>query len=187
MINLKMISYSLFLIFIFTISLLAEDNNRTTYATLGNGMKLVLKENHSSPMITSVVFVNAGARYENQKTNGITHFLEHLLFNGTNTRDRIELNETITEYGGYINAFTRKDLTAYLVLMPKEYIDIGLDIQSDQLFNSIIPEAELDKERKIVIEEIRKANDVPETLAEYFFNEVVFEGTPYARFDNRGF
>jgi zinc protease len=179
--NLKLILYSILLIIIFAVSLLAENNNRTTYATLGNGMKLVLKENHSSPMITSVVFVDAGARYENDQTNGMTHFLEHLLFDGTKNRDRIELSETITEYGGYINAFTRKDLTAYLVLMPKEYIDIGLDIQSDQLFNSIIPESELDKERKIVIEEIRKSDDVPESLAEYFFNEVVYEGTPYAR------
>ena len=176
----KMALYSLLLaLLLFSVTAAQSDN--TTFATLGNGMKLVLKENHSTPMITSVVFVNAGARYEDEKTNGMTHFLEHLLFDGTETRDRLQLTETIEEYGGYINAFTRKDLTAYLVLMPKDYIEIGLDIQSDQLFHSIIPEAEMPKERKIVIEEIRKSNDVPSTLAEYFFNETVFEGTPYAR------
>jgi zinc protease len=174
------IIYGLLILLISSVTLAAQ-NEGTTYATLSNGMKLVLKENHSSPMITSVVFVNAGARYEDESTNGLTHFLEHLLFDGTENRSRIELNETIKEYGGYINAFTRKDLTAYLVLMPKEHIEIGLDIQSDQLFNSIIPDQELAKERKVVIEEIRKSNDVPETLAEYFFNEVVFDGTPYAR------
>lgn len=179
--SLKIIIYTFLIITISGGLLHAADNNKTTYVTLGNGMKLVLKENHSSPMITSVVFVNAGARYETEKTNGMTHFLEHMLFDGTSHRDRIQLNETIKEYGGYINAFTRKDLTAYLVLMPKEYIDTGLAIQSDQLFNSTLPESEFPKERKVVIEEIRKDNDVPSDLADYFFNEVVFEGTPYAR------
>jgi zinc protease len=174
------IIYSLLIVLFFSAALAAQ-NSGTTYATLSNGMKLVLKENHSSPMITSVVFVNAGARYEDAGTNGLTHFLEHLLFDGTESRSRIQLSETIEDYGGYINAFTRKDLTAYLVLMPKEHIGIGLDIQSDQLFNSIIPEEELAKERKVVIEEIRKSNDSPENLVDYFFNETVFDGTPYAR------
>ncbi len=170
------------MIFLFALAaILPAQNDKTTYATLGNGMKLVLKENRSTPMITSVVFINAGARYENEKTNGMTHLLEHLLFDGTENRSRIEITETIDEFGGYINAFTRKDLTAYLVLMPKEYIDTGLAIQSDQLFNSVIPESELPKERKVVIEEIRKANDVPSNLVNYYFNEVVYEGTPYAR------
>lgn len=178
--KLNIIIYGLLILLISSVTLTAQ-NNATTYATLSNGMKLVLKENHSSPMITSVVFVNAGARYEDESTNGLTHFLEHLLFDGTESRSRAELSETIKEYGGYINAFTRKDLTAYLVLMPKEHIEIGLDIQADQLFNSVIPEEELAKERKVVIEEIRKSNDVPETLVDYFYNETVFDGTPYAR------
>ncbi|MBD3383243.1 MAG: hypothetical protein GF404_13775 [candidate division Zixibacteria bacterium] len=175
------IAIYLLMISCLTVSALQARENQTIFATLENGMKLVLKENHSSPMITSVVFINAGSRYEDPQTNGLTHFLEHLLFNGTKNRSGQELTETIEEYGGYINAFTRKDLTAYLVLMPKEHIDIGLDIQSDQLFNSTIPEDKLAKERKIVVEEIRMNNDVPETQVEYFFNEVVFAGTPYAR------
>jgi len=179
--NSKHVSLFIMIFLVLFASVLNAQNNKTTYATLGNGMKLVLKENHSTPMITSVVFVNAGARYENEKTNGMTHFLEHLLFDGTETRNRLQVTETIEEYGGYINAFTRKDLTAYLVLMPKDYIDTGLAVQSDQLFNSVIPESELPKERKIVIEEIRKSNDVPSTLVDYYFNEVVYEGTPYAR------
>ncbi len=153
----------------------------TSTYTLDNGMTVILKENHSSPMITSVLFVNAGARYEHNDNNGVTHFLEHLLFDGTQTKDRIALNETVDMYGGYINAFTREDLTAYMILMPSEYIDIGLDIQSDQLFNSIIPEHELDKERKIVIEEIKMSVDDPDYQAEEFTRQTVYKGTPYAR------
>lgn len=84
-------------------------------------------------------------------------------------------------YGGYINAFTRQDLTAYMILMPKEFIDVGLDIQSDQIFNSILPEEELPKERKIVIEEIKMNMDDPDFAAEVFHRETLYRGTPYSR------
>lgn len=154
---------------------------KTTRVTFENGMEVIFKENHSSPMITSIVFVRAGAKYENDFNNGITHFLEHLLFDGTKNRSRQEITEGIKNHGGYINAFTRKDLTGYLVLMPKEFIDFGIDVQADQLFNSIFPDEELDKERKIVIEEIQMDNDREANLAEYFFSSKSMAGTAYER------
>ncbi len=135
----------------------------STRVTLDNGMQVILVENHSSPMIASIVFVNAGARYENEFNNGSTHFLEHLLFDGTKTKTQEQLDDAIERHGGYINAFTRKELTGYLVLMPTQYIDYGLDVQSDQLFNSILPDDRFPKERKIVIEEIRQSDDDPTT------------------------
>ncbi len=153
----------------------------STRVTLDNGLEAIFVENHSSPMITSIVFVNAGARYENQFNNGATHFLEHLLFDGTKTKSQSELDDLIERHGGYINAFTRKDLTAYLVLMPTDYIDYGLDVQSDQLFNSILPEDQFPKERKVVIEEIRQAHDRIEDLVDDLHQSVLFAGTPYAR------
>lgn len=153
----------------------------STKVTLDNGLQAIFVENHSSPMITSIVFVNAGARYENQFNNGATHFLEHLLFDGTKTKSQSELDDLIERHGGYINAFTRKDLTAYLVLMPTDYIDQGLDVQSDQLFNSILPEDQFPKERKVVNEEIRQAHDRIDDIVDDLHQSVVFAGTPYAR------
>jgi len=159
----------------------AQVEAKTTRVTFENGMEVIFKENHSSPMITSIVFVRAGAKYENDFNNGVTHLLEHLLFNGTKNRSREEISEGIKNHGGYINAFTRKDLTGYLVLMPKEYIDYGIEVQADQLFNSIFVDEEVDKERKIVIEEIQKDNDNPANLAEYFFNAKSMAGSAYER------
>lgn len=156
-------------------------HGKTKRVTFENGMEVIFKENHSSPMITSIVFVRAGAKYENAFNSGITHFLEHLLFDGTVNRSREEISRGIEDHGGYINAFTRKDFTAYLVLMPRDYIDIGLEIQADQLFNSIFPEEELAKERKVVIEEIQMNNDDPSVLANYFFEAKSLAGTGYAR------
>ncbi len=149
--------------------------------TLPNGMKVILKENHGSPMIASVVFVKSGSKYESQYENGITHFLEHLLFDGTTHLDRTQLDESIRNLGGYINAFTRKELTAYLVLMPRQYIDYGLAVQTDMLFNSTIPESELPKERKVVIEEINRDADAPNAAADAFFTSKAYAGTDYGR------
>jgi predicted Zn-dependent peptidase len=86
---------------------------------LANGMEVILKENHSSPMISSIVFVKSGSKYETDYENGITHFLKHLAFDGTANKTREEIDRSIRDLGGYINAFTRKDLTAFLVLLPR--------------------------------------------------------------------
>ncbi|MFH1699082.1 MAG: pitrilysin family protein [Candidatus Zixiibacteriota bacterium] len=153
----------------------------TSRLTLENGMEVIFKENHSSPMISSLVFIRAGAKYEDEFNNGVTHLLEHLLFDGTKNRSREEISKGVENYGGYINAFTRKDLTAFMVLMPKEYIEMGLEIQADQLFNSIFPDEELPKERKVVIEEIQQGNDRESEEAYQFFNAKSMAGTAYER------
>ncbi len=153
----------------------------TTTYKMSNGMDVILKENHSSPMIASIVFVRSGSKYETDYNNGVTHFLEHLLFNGTATRTQEQISDRIKNLGGYINAFTRKELTAYLSLVPAEYIGEALDIQQDMLFNSIFPEDRFPKERKIVIEEIRKDNDTPDNIAELFHDRWAYQGSPYAR------
>ncbi|MDD4052533.1 MAG: insulinase family protein, partial [candidate division Zixibacteria bacterium] len=169
------------MLFLAPVFLCAPAEAKTTRVQLDNDMEVIFKENHSSPMITSIVFVRAGAKYENDFNNGVTHLLEHLLFDGTQTRTRQEISEGIKSQGGYINAFTRKDLTGYLVLMPKEYIQYGIEVQADQLFGSIFPDEELAKERKVVIEEIQKDNDDEASLADDFFNSVSMAGTAYAR------
>ena len=148
---------------------------------LNNGMEFILVENHGSPMVACVIFVKSGAKYETQYENGITHFLEHLLFDGTATKSRVELDVSITRLGGYINAFTRDDLTAYLVLLPSQFIEYGMTVQADMLFNSVFPQDELAKERKVVIEEINSSADSPEAAPEAFFRSHAYAGTAYTR------
>lgn len=148
---------------------------------LGNGIEVVLQENRSSPMVAAMVFVKAGSRYEEAHQNGVTHFLEHLLFNGTSSRSQEQIEPVIESFGGYINAFTRKELTGYLVLMPREYIDTGLAVMSDMILHSILPEEKVEKERGIVSEEIRRDTDSPEYHVETAFDELRFRGTPYER------
>lgn len=158
------------------------EESKAKVFTLSNGMKVILKEKHANPVISSMIYVNAGSKYENDYNNGITHFLEHLLFDGTKRRTREQISEKMKSKGSsFFNAFTRKELTCYLVIMPREFIEDGLDIQSDMLFNSIFPDSELAKERNIIIEEIKKDEDTPDYQVEKFFDAEAYAGTPYAR------
>ncbi|MGB3092796.1 MAG: pitrilysin family protein [Candidatus Zixiibacteriota bacterium] len=148
---------------------------------LPNGMQVILVEKHANPMIACMVYVNAGSKYETDANNGVTHFLEHLLFDGTETRSREDITEGIKAKGGYINAFTGKEVTCYMVLMPNEFIETGLSVQSDMLFNSVLPDSELPKERKIVIEEIKQSEDNVDYQVEKFFDSTAYQGTPFVR------
>ncbi len=152
----------------------------TTYITLENGMEFALIENRSNPMIASVIVVKTGSGNENAGNNGVSHMLEHLLFNGTTNRSQEELYDQMDFYGGYNNAHTSKDFTNFMILMPAEHIDKGLDIQSDMLFNSTIPENKLEKERGIVIEEIGRDVDKGNYINKLFFESKLFDGAGYA-------
>ena len=159
----------------------SELESKTTLYSLPDGLQVILVEKHANPLIACMVYVNAGSKYETNKNNGVTHLLEHLLFDGTATRSRLDITEGTKAKGGYINAFTRKELTCYMVLMPKDYIEDGLAIQSDMLFNSILSDTELAKERKVVIEEIKKDEDNIDYQVEKFFDVEAYKGTSYAR------
>ncbi|MFQ5630519.1 MAG: M16 family metallopeptidase, partial [bacterium] len=148
---------------------------------LDNGMEVILVENHANPMITAFTIVRVGSRNEDAATNGAAHFLEHLLFNGTTRRTQKQLYDEMDFYGGYNNASTGPDYTSYMILMPREYIAEGMDIQADMLFNSTLPVEKFEKERGIVIEEIGKDSDRPGYQVDNHFLKVCYAGTPYER------
>jgi predicted Zn-dependent peptidase len=147
-------------------------------AGLSSGMDVVLLRNRGAPMICSSVVVKAGVMYETPEMNGVSHMLEHLLFNGTTSRTQEELYDEVDFYGGYNNATTRTDHTLFQMLMPSEHIEHGLDIQADMLFNSTLPPEKLEKERGIVIEEIGKDEDDPGYAAGNFFDRVFYGDSP---------
>ena len=150
------------------------------YAVLDNGFRVVLVPRPSSSVVASIVVVGAGLRYETVETNGLSHFLEHLLFNGTEKRTQKELYDEMDLIGGYNNANTGPDYTNFMVLAPTEHISTALDIQADMLFHSTLPPGKLEKERGIVLREIDKDRDQPDAQADRLFKALLFEGTPYA-------
>ena len=146
---------------------------------LSNGMRVVLLEDHSSALAASVVCVRAGSRSENLQNNGLSHLLEHLLFDGTETYSRESLSKSVTSQGGYFNAFTREDFVAFELVMPSASFLSGLRIQADQLLNSVIKPEELDKERKVVCEEIAKDLNSAQSAASAELMSVLFGSQGY--------
>ena len=147
---------------------------------LDNGMQVVLIENHASPVIASSVIVHNGLRDESLNIIGASHFLEHLLFNGTARRTQEELYEEMDLLGGYNNAHTGENFTNFVILANKDNFGRALDIQADMIFHSTLPSAKFDKEKGIVIEEIGQSHDRAGYLADIHFASRFFKGTPYA-------
>jgi zinc protease len=148
---------------------------------LANGMRVILIPNPSMPMFASTVVVDAGVVYEPPELSGVTHMLEHMLFNGTGKRTQKQLYDEVDLLGAYNNAFTRETYTGYLFVVPKEGMAESLDIQSDMILHSILPPEKLDKEKGIVIEEIGKDRQSPMNAVNDLFRQALFYGTPLER------
>jgi len=149
--------------------------------TLGNGLRVVLIPHHANPMVASAVVVGAGVVQESEIASGASHFLEHLLFNGTTTRSQRQLYDDVDRLGAYNNATTREDHTLFTLLIARELAERGLAIQTDMLFRSTIPEENFDKERKIVLEELARDRSDESYDAETAFRAWAYAGTPVAR------
>jgi len=146
---------------------------------LENGLKVIVIPDNSCALAAVVVRVGAGAAYETSETSGMSHLLEHLVFDVTFKRTAREIQDLMDENGAYLNAFTRHDYTAYEAVVPADKLELAFEVQSDMLFYSIIPEDQLAKERNVVIEEIKKDKDDPQTISQDTFYHHLFGGTPY--------
>ncbi len=148
---------------------------------LENGLEVLLVENHTVPMIAATAVIRAGSSYEMPDINGASHFLEHLLFDGTETRSQQDIEEAFDRLGGYNNAQTAKDHAAFMILVEKEKFAEGIELQTDMLFHSVLAPEQIEKERGIIIEELgQNISNNPEYLANLGFDRLRWEGTPYA-------
>ncbi|MFZ4619194.1 MAG: M16 family metallopeptidase [Bacteroidota bacterium] len=143
---------------------------------LDNGLQVLLIENSALPVIGANVIVKIGSAYETFSTSGSSHMLEHLLFNGTTTRDQKKLYDDVDRIGGYNNATTEDFFTNYMFVVPVENTRKGLEIQADMLFNSTIPVDKFQKEKGIVLEEISKSIADPTDQLERNTLSVLYRG-----------
>lgn len=143
---------------------------------LDNGMEVLLIENPALPMVGVNVVVKTGSAYETFAVSGMSHFLEHLLFNGTEKRTQKELYDAEDRIGGYNNANTSQFFTNYMMVTPAEHIKAGMDIQADMLFHSIMPPKKYKKEKGIVLEEISKSLVNPNEQLERNIISILYKG-----------
>lgn len=141
---------------------------------LNNGIKVVTKEIPSVRSVSIGVWVNTGSSIENEDNNGISHFIEHMLFKGTFKRTAKDIASSMDSIGGQLNAFTSKECTCYYSKVVDSHINIAIDILSDMLFNSKFDEKDIEKEKSVVCEEINMYEDSPEDLAYDSLSKLVF-------------
>ena len=141
-------------------ALSVTDNTRKV--TLDNGLTVILKEDHSASVAAIQVWVMTGSAHETAEEAGITHLIEHMIFKGTPSRKMGEIAKTIEASGGKINAYTSFDRTVYYVEIPGSHFDTGLDVLLDAVQHALFDQAELAKEKEVVLEEYRRSLDIPE-------------------------
>ncbi len=141
--------------------------------TLDNGIRVICDQEDYFKTFSLGFWVKAGSIYENEGNNGYTHLLEHMLFKGTHKRNYLDISQEIDSAGGHINAFTERENTCFYVHLMSHHQDLGVDILWDMIANSTIHEEELDKEKMVVIEEIKMYEDSPEELIhDLFFSHI---------------
>ena len=143
---------------------------------LDNGIHVLLIENPALPMVGANMIIKVGSAYESFSTSGMSHMLEHLLFNGTTTRIQKQLYDDVDMIGGYNNASTTEYYTNFMMVTPTENIRKGMEIQADMLFNSTLPNEKFEKEKGIVLEEISKSLINPTEQFERNTLSVLYEG-----------
>ncbi|MGE5404155.1 MAG: M16 family metallopeptidase [Candidatus Saccharibacteria bacterium] len=148
---------------------------------LANGARVVMEEIPHVRSAAIGVFVKIGSRHETEESNGISHFLEHMIFKGTSTRTAREIAEQFEEMGGQLNAYTSKEYTCYYARVLDENINDAMDVLFDMLFNSHLNEKELDTERGVILEEINMYEDSPDELVHDVFNQTILVQHPLGR------
>lgn len=149
---------------------------------LSNGLTHIHVQKNDSEAATVIFMVGVGSRYEEKRIAGISHYLEHMFFKGTEKRkNSVEIAEYLEEVGGVFNAFTGKAYTGYYALVSKQHTERAYDFVSDLVLNATFPEEEMEKEKGVVIEEINMYNDMPMKLVVERFEELAYGDTPVGR------
>ncbi len=150
--------------------------------TLKNGATVVLVPQSNTKSITTMIMFPVGSRNETEKLSGVSHYVEHLMFKGTQKRpSTLQLTKEIDRLGAQYNAFTGKEYTGYYIKTDASYVDISLDILSDMLFASTYDPQEMEREKHVIVEELRMYKDNPIMDIDNVFEELMFDGCALGR------
>ncbi|MCV3272520.1 M16 family metallopeptidase [Roseobacter sinensis] len=148
---------------------------------LPNGFRIVTEEIPGLASASVGIWVTAGARHETPQQNGIAHFLEHMAFKGTKRRTALQIAESIEDVGGYINAYTSREVTAYYARVLQNDVPLALDVIADILLNPTLEDAEIEVERSVILQEIGQALDTPDDVIFDWLQEEAYPDHPMGR------
>ena len=147
---------------------------------LHNGVRVITEHNPATKSISLGLWVDVGSRDEGESLWGCSHFLEHLLFKGTETRSAKQISSELENLGGHLNAFTDRDMTAYHARILSRDQDIATELLSDMLQNSLLRNEDIEMERQVILEEIKQTWDDPASLIHELYTENIWRGNPAA-------
>src|SRR5215213_9642241 len=152
-----------------------------TREVLDTGLRLITE---SMPHVRSVsigVWLTRGSRHETSDQGGIAHFVEHMLFKGTATRTAEDIAQAIDSIGGQLDAFTAKEYASYYIKVLDEHLPMALDLLSDIVLNPAFTPDDIEREKKVVVEEIKMVEDTPDDLVHELFTQGFWENHPLGR------
>ena len=148
---------------------------------LDNGLRLLTETMPQVRSVTIGVWLTRGSRHEPRERGGIAHFVEHMLFKGTATRSAEDIAQAIDSIGGQLDAFTAKEYASYYIKVLDEHLPLALDILSDVVRNPAMRDEDIEREKKVILEEIKMVEDTPDDLVHELFTQSFWEGHPLAR------
>ena len=149
--------------------------------TLANGLEVLVQEDHSAPLVSSFIWYRIGIRHEPAGQAGISHFLEHMAFKGTERLSGRQMNRLVTAQGGYLNGFTSMDYTAYVETLPADALDLAFDIESERMPRCVLSAEDIESERGVVLSEFEGAENDPAFLLRRDVMAQQFPDQPYGR------
>ncbi len=149
-----------------------------TLHRLANGLRVVFINNDNAESVSFGIFVSSGSRHESAADAGISHFIEHMLFKGTKKRSALKISQAIEGRGGSFNAYTSEESTCFYAHLPCEALEPAVDILTDMYINAAIPEEEFERERYVILEEIKMYEDEPDAVASENLSKCLFPGNP---------
>lgn len=155
--------------------------NDTVKTQLDNGVRIITEKVPGVRSAATGIWVGAGSRHENERNSGISHFIEHLMFKGTEKRTATQIAEELDAVGGQLNAFTTKEFTCYYAKTLDEHFNLALDVLADMFFNSTFSEKAIEKERGVIEEEIKMYEDTPDELIHDLFVRTVWPEHPLGK------
>lgn len=148
------------------------------YGTLPNGMKVITEQIPHAISASAGIWITRGSRFEPPEKNGITHFVEHMFFKGTEKRSALEISRQIESIGGTLNAFTGKEFVCIHSRVLDKYLGTALELISDIFLNAVFLPEEIERERGVIVQEIKMVEDTPEDLVHELFAEAFWRGNP---------
>ncbi len=148
---------------------------------LDNGIRLVTESMSHVRSVSLGVWLARGSRHETDEESGIAHFVEHMLFKGTASRTAEDIAQAVDSIGGQLDAFTAKEYASYYVKVLDEHVPIAVDILSDIVLRPAFHESDIEREKKVILEEIKMVEDTPDDLVHEIFTQAFWEGHPLGR------